>query len=316
MTQWREKGGEASEAVPAESAIPPSVRPFFSNVLIPEVVVTGRDRELASLEEAWGRGTKVVEVVGPPGVGKWNLVTHRLQRRRANTSVFVWDFASDGSYQRFFRALLDWFGDRGDASRSFSDSSEMVMGKLRQERILRVLREPMRTVGLALPTSSEFVLRRLGRSAGMTVMTSRSPVGTEGGVTLELELGGVDEPQADVWQALRRALERYRDADVQAPLWLAVLGVEDPRPAAPTNTLLGFISEVFGSDPSASYFSGWHRTYPRCLVKAKSGMERSTSGRRRSPKRIACLSNRSCGSAGTARYQATRSQRKRTHMFF
>lgn len=190
----------------------------------------GRDAQLEWIERAWSNPhTNFVQIIAPGGAGKTALMTRWYRRHVDDVTIFGWSFYSQGTREKsqtssdpFFAEALRWFGITVPATESIFTKVELLVSRLRRERVLLILD------GIEPLQDSEGGLRDLPLQSLLKDLAARNP----GMVlaTTRVRLGDVpdDEPHA-----LSLDLENLDPADGARYLaHLGVLGPEDELRAA------------------------------------------------------------------------------------
>ena len=160
----------------------------------------GRDRELATLDEAWAdRSIRVLTLVALGGAGKTALVHHWMQRfeqagwkAKGASAAFAWSFYRQGagedgqaSGDLFISEALRFFGDRDPAEGSPRDRGLRLAEHVRRRRTLLILdgleplQEPPSSVQAGKvrdPAVAALILQLASDNPGLLVITTREPV--------------------------------------------------------------------------------------------------------------------------------------------
>jgi hypothetical protein len=221
-------------AFPGGAALAPAVRTSIQKLPTADPHVFGRDAQIEWLEKAWrDPQTSFVQIVAPGGAGKTALMTRWYRRHLEDVTVFGWSFYSQGTGEKsqtssdpFFAEALRWFGIHVAATESIYAKVDLLVTRLRKERVLLILDgiEPLQDPSGSL---RDLALRALlqelaARNAGMVLATTRVRL--------------IDVPDAladEAPHALSLDLENLEPVDGARYLaHLGVLGPEDELRAA------------------------------------------------------------------------------------
>ena len=152
-------------AFPGEAASRVAIRTSIQKLPNADPNVFGREAQFAWMEQAWQNPqTNFVQIIAPGGAGKTALISRWYRRHLADVTIFGWSFYSQGvgeksqtSSDPFFAEALRWFGIALPAGASIYAKVDLLVARLRQERVLLILDgiEPMSAVmaivGIRIP---------------------------------------------------------------------------------------------------------------------------------------------------------------------
>jgi predicted ATPase len=170
----------------------------------------GRDRDLERLAESLAR-SRLVVVVGPPGVGKTRLVRESVSRSRQ--SVALCDLRSVRSVEELASALVWQIAprvalDTGDARR-IAQVFDAVAATLARRRV-RIL--VLDNADAALDATSKLFDRLLASAdAPRVVVTSREPLEHDAATLLRLEPLAVEAAAVELFLSRWREREPWRE---------------------------------------------------------------------------------------------------------
>jgi tetratricopeptide (TPR) repeat protein/pimeloyl-ACP methyl ester carboxylesterase len=145
----------------------------------------GRDREMASLDDAWTRGNaNVLQIVASGGTGKTALVDRWFRRHINEANIFAWSFYMQGtkdvhhmSSDDFFLEMLAFFGIAVEPTTSIYTKVGLLADAMQRERVLLLLDgiEPLQDgQGNLQDQALKTLLQQLATvNAGLVVCTTR-----------------------------------------------------------------------------------------------------------------------------------------------
>ena len=147
--------------------------------------VFGRDAQFDWLERAWSNPhTNFVQIIAPGGAGKTALMTRWYRRYLDAVTIFGWSFYSQGTREKsqtssdpFFAEALRWFGIAVPATESIFTKVDLLVARLRRERVLLILDgiEPLQDPegGLRDLALKSLVQELAASNPGMVLATTR-----------------------------------------------------------------------------------------------------------------------------------------------
>lgn len=193
------------DALPRHAA--PVLRTSVQKLPTVDPHVFGREAQFDWLEEAWSNPkTNFVQIIAPGGAGKTAVMTKWYRRHLNDVTVFGWSFYSQGTSEKsqtssdpFFAEALPWFGIKVPATESIFTKVDLLVARLRRERVLLILDgiEPLQDPGGELrDLALRAVLQELAaRNPGLVLITTRvrlSDIPDDEPQSLSLDLENLD----------------------------------------------------------------------------------------------------------------------------
>lgn len=162
---------------------PPPVA-AIAKLPVTDATLIGRDKELATLEEAWARDANLLQIIAPGGTGKTALMTKWYKRRVGEVPIYGWSFYRQGtgdnanvSSDEFLDAVVGHFNLAPKANTADAKVAALVH-HLHQHKTLLILDglEPLQnqTNGDLTDFPLKDLLRELTvQNAGLVLCTTR-----------------------------------------------------------------------------------------------------------------------------------------------